>query len=105
MRDRKGADHIAETVASQRRRRSWPLPDQYRARRHPTKVTHGYQPRDVGALRDAIAKNRDFVVGVKARLSRIGPAPRCRMLSGHRKWTPSTFRYDPYGQTICRCRC
>jgi len=44
---------------------------------------------DVGALRDAIARNRDFIVGVKARLSRdVAGAMIMKCCAARRKWRP-----------------
>ena len=67
-----GADHIADTVAVAR---SAPqigrvLINIGRAGILPEGDTMDLARADVGAARDAIAKNRDFIVGVKARLSR-----------------------------------
>ena len=67
-----GADHIADTVAVAKT-----APQQGRCLINIGRAgiltegdTMDLNRADVGALRDAIAKNRDFVVGVKARLSR-----------------------------------
>ena len=67
-----GADHIADTVAVAR---SSPQPGRVlinigRAGILPEGDTMDLARADVNAARDAIAKHRDFVVGVKARLSR-----------------------------------
>jgi len=67
-----GADHIGETIAVAR---SAPqigrvLINIGRAGILPEGDTMDLARADVGAARDAIAKNRDFIVGVKARLSR-----------------------------------
>jgi dihydroorotase len=67
-----GADHIADTVAVAR---SSPQPGRVlinigRAGIIPEGDTMDLNRADVAAARDAIAKNREFVVGVKARLSR-----------------------------------
>jgi dihydroorotase len=72
-----GADHIAETVAVAKT-----SPQQGRCLINIGRAgiltegdTMDIKNADVGALRDAIAKNRDFVVGVKARLSRDVAGP------------------------------
>ena len=67
-----GADHIADTIAVAR---SSPSPGRVlinigRAGILPDGDTMDLKRADVAAARDAIARNRDFVVGVKARLSR-----------------------------------
>jgi dihydroorotase len=67
-----GADHISDSVAIAR---TGPqlgrcLINIGRAGILPEGDTMNIANADVGALRDAIAKNRDYVVGVKARLSR-----------------------------------
>ena len=67
-----GADHIADTIAVAR---SAPQPGRVlinigRAGILPDGDTMDLARADVAAARDAIAKNRDFIVGVKARLSR-----------------------------------
>jgi dihydroorotase len=67
-----GADHIADTIAIAR---SSPQPGRVlinigRAGILPEGDTMDLARADVNAARDAIAKNRDFVAGVKARLSR-----------------------------------
>src|ERR1700722_3471221 len=67
-----GADRIAETIAVAR---SAPqlgrvLINIGRAGILPEGDTMDLQRADVAAARDAVAKNRDFIVGVKARLSR-----------------------------------
>jgi dihydroorotase len=67
-----GADHIADTVAVAR---SSPQPGRVlinigRAGIIPEGDTMDLNRADVAAARDAIAKNREFIVGVKARLSR-----------------------------------
>ena len=72
MRDRKGADRIEDTIAVAR---SAPQPCRVlinigRAGILPDGDTMDLTRADVGAARDAIAKNRDIIVGVKARLSR-----------------------------------
>ena len=66
-----GADHIADTVAIAR---SSPQPGRVllnigRGGILPDGDTMVLDRADVAAARDAIAKNRDFVVGIKARLS------------------------------------
>ena len=71
-RDRQGADRIAETIAVAR---SSPQPGRVlinigRGGILPEGDTMDLARADVGAARDAIAKNREFIVGVKARLSR-----------------------------------
>jgi len=68
----KGADAIGETIAIAR---SSPQPGRVlinigRAGILPEGDTMDLKRADVDAARDAIAKNRDFIVGVKARLSR-----------------------------------
>ena len=72
-----GADHIADTVAVAKT-----APQQGRCLINIGRAgilaegdTMDINRADVGALRDAIAKNRDFVVGVKARLSRDVAGP------------------------------
>jgi dihydroorotase len=67
-----GADHIEDTVAVAR---SSPQPGRVlinigRAGILPEGDTMDLARADVNAARDAIAKNRDFIAGVKARLSR-----------------------------------
>jgi dihydroorotase len=67
-----GADHIADTVAIAR---SSPQPGRVlvnigKAGILPEGDTMDLARADVAAAREAIARNRDFVVGVKARLSR-----------------------------------
>jgi dihydroorotase len=67
-----GADHIADTIAIAR---SAPqlgrvLINIGRSGLLPEGDTMDLARADVGAAREAIAKNRDFIVGVKARLSR-----------------------------------
>jgi dihydroorotase len=67
-----GADHVADTVAVAR---SSPQPARVlinigRAGILPDGDTMDLKRADVAAARDAIAKNRDFIAGVKARLSR-----------------------------------
>jgi dihydroorotase len=67
-----GADHIADTIAVAR---SSPQPGRVlinigRAGILPDGDTMDLARADVNAAREAIAKNRDFVAGVKARLSR-----------------------------------
>src|SRR5258705_7649245 len=67
-----GADHVADTVAVAR---SSAQPGRVlinigRAGILPDGDTMDLKRADVAAARDAIAKNRDFIVGVKARLSR-----------------------------------
>ena len=67
-----GADRISETIAVAR---SSPQPGRVlinigRAGILPEGDTMDLKHADVDAARDAIAKNRDFIVGVKARLSR-----------------------------------
>src|SRR5436190_314488 len=72
-----GADHIADTVAVAKT-----APQQGRCLINIGRAgiltegdTMDINRADVGALRDAIAKNREFVVGVKARLSRDVAGP------------------------------
>ena len=67
-----GADRISETIAVAR---SSPLQGRVlinigRAGSLPEGDTMDLKRADIDAARDAIAKNRDFIVGVKARLSR-----------------------------------
>jgi len=67
-----GADHIADTIAVARsaRQQGRVLINIGRAGILPEGDTMDLTRADAGAARDAIAKNRDFIVGVKARLSR-----------------------------------
>ena len=67
-----GADHIADTVAVAKTapQQGRCLINIGRAGILPEGDTMDINRADVAALRDAIAKNRDFVVGIKARLSR-----------------------------------
>ena len=67
-----GADHIADTIAVARSapQQGRVLINIGRAGLLPEGDTMDLKRADVGAARDAIAKNRDFIVGVKARLSR-----------------------------------
>ncbi len=67
-----GADHIADTIAVARSspQQGRVLLNIGRAGILPEGDTMDLKRADVDAARDAIAKNRDFVVGVKARLSR-----------------------------------
>jgi len=67
-----GADHIADTVAVARSspQQGRVLINIGRAGILPDGDTMDLARADVGAAREAIAKNRDFIVGVKARLSR-----------------------------------
>jgi dihydroorotase len=67
-----GADHIADVVAVARSspQQGRVLINIGRAGILPDGDTMDLARADVGAARDAIAKHRDFVVGVKARLSR-----------------------------------
>jgi dihydroorotase len=72
-----GADHIADTIAVAKT-----SPQQGRCLINigrggilPEGDTMDINRADVGALRDAIAKNRDFIVGIKARLSRDVAGP------------------------------
>src|SRR6267142_1954978 len=67
-----GADHIADTVAIARSapQRARVLINIGRGGILPEGDTMDLARADVAAARDAIAKNRDFIVGVKARLSR-----------------------------------
>ena len=72
-----GADHIADTIAVAR---SSPSPGRVlinigRAGILPDGDTMDLKRADVAAARDAIAKNRDFIAGVKARLSREVAGP------------------------------
>src|SRR5690242_14802566 len=67
-----GADHIADTIAVARSapQQGRVLINIGRAGLLPEGDTMDLKRADVAAARDAIAKNRDFIVGVKARLSR-----------------------------------
>src|SRR2546428_9147813 len=67
-----GADHIADTIAVARSapQQSRVLINIGRAGILPEGDTMDLKRADVDAARDAIAKNRDFIAGVKARLSR-----------------------------------
>jgi len=67
-----GADHIADTIAVARSspQQGRVLINIGRAGILPEGDTMDLARADAGAARDAIAKNRDFIVGVKARLSR-----------------------------------
>ena len=67
-----GADHIADTIAVARSapQQGRVLINIGRAGILPEGDTMDLARADVGAARDAIAKNREFIVGVKARLSR-----------------------------------
>src|SRR5205085_4290461 len=67
-----GADHIADSIAVARSspQQGRVLINIGRAGVVPEGDTMDLTRADVGAARDAIAKNRDFIVGVKARLSR-----------------------------------
>jgi len=72
-----GADHIADTIAVAKG-----SPQQGRCLINigregilPDGDTRDITRADVGALRDAIAKNREYIVGVKARLSREVTGP------------------------------
>jgi len=66
-----GADHIADTIAVARSspQQGRVLINIGRAGILPDGDTMDLKNADVAAARDAIAKNRDFIVGVKARLS------------------------------------
>jgi dihydroorotase len=72
-----GADHIADTIAVARSspQQGRVLINIGRAGILPEGDTMDLARADVGAARDAISKNRDFVVGVKARLSRDVAGP------------------------------
>jgi dihydroorotase len=72
-----GADHIADTIAVARSspQQGRVLINIGRAGILPEGDTMDLQRADVAAARDAIAKNRDFIVGVKARLSRDVAGP------------------------------
>ena len=72
-----GADHIADTVAVAKTAPQLGrcLVNIGRAGILPEGDTMDISRADVGAVRDAIAKNRDFVVGIKARLSRDVAGP------------------------------
>ena len=72
-----GADHIAETIAVARSspQQGRVLINIGRAGILPEGDTMDLKRADVAAARDAIAKNRDFIVGVKARLSRDVAGP------------------------------
>jgi dihydroorotase len=67
-----GADHIADTIAIARSapQQGRVLINIGRAGLLPEGDTMDLARADVGAAREAIARNRDFIVGVKARLSR-----------------------------------
>jgi dihydroorotase len=67
-----GADHIGDTiaVAQSAPQQGRVLINIGRAGLLPEGDTMDLKRADVGAARDAIAKNREFIVGVKARLSR-----------------------------------
>src|SRR5258705_12079937 len=67
-----GADHIGDIIAVARSapQQGRVLINIGRAGILPEGDTMDLNRADVGAARDAIAKNRDFIVGVKARLSR-----------------------------------
>src|SRR5579864_7885043 len=67
-----GADHIADTIAVARSspQQGRVLINIGRAGILPEGDTMDIKRADVDAARNAIAKNRDFIVGVKARLSR-----------------------------------
>jgi dihydroorotase len=67
-----GADHIADTIAVARssQQQGRVLINIGRAGILPEGDTMDLKRADVDAARNAIAKNRDFIVGVKARLSR-----------------------------------
>src|SRR5713226_1102077 len=67
-----GADHISETIAVARSapQQGRVLINIGRAGLLPEGDTMDLKRADVDAAREAIAKNRDFIVGVKARLSR-----------------------------------
>jgi dihydroorotase len=67
-----GADHIADTIAVAKTgpQQGRVLINIGRAGILPEGDTMDINRADVDALRDAIARNRDFIVGVKARLSR-----------------------------------
>ena len=67
-----GADHIADTIAVTRSapQQGRVLINIGRAGILPEGDTMDLTRADVGAARDAIAKNREFIVGVKVRLSR-----------------------------------
>jgi dihydroorotase len=67
-----GADHIADTVAIARTapQQARVLINIGRAGILPEGDTMDLKRADVGAARDAITKNREFIAGVKARLSR-----------------------------------
>ena len=72
-----GADHIADTIAVARSspQQGRVLINIGRAGILPEGDTMDIARADVGAARDAIAKNRDFIAGVKARLSRDVAGP------------------------------
>jgi dihydroorotase len=72
-----GADHIADIIAVARSapQQGRVLINIGRAGILPDGDTMDLNRADVGAARDAIAKNRDFIVGVKARLSREVAGP------------------------------
>jgi len=90
-----GADHIEDTIAVAKT-----SPEQGRVlinidapascrRRH-----HGHRHADVAAAKDAIARNREYIAGVKARLSRDVAGPNdSEVLRRTQKWPPpSTCR-------------
>jgi dihydroorotase len=72
-----GADHIADTIAVAKTAPQLGrcLINVGRAGIIPEGDTMDIARADVGALRDAIAKNREYIVGVKARLSRDVAGP------------------------------
>src|SRR4029077_15833012 len=72
-----GADHIGDTIAVAKSspQQGRVLINIGRAGILPEGDTMDLARADVAAAKDAIAKNRDFIVGVKARLSRELPGP------------------------------
>jgi dihydroorotase len=72
-----GADHIADTIATARTspQQARVLINIGRAGILPEGDTMDIARADVAAAKDAVAKNRDYIVGVKARLSRDVAGP------------------------------
>ena len=97
-----GADHIADAIAVARTspQQGRVLINIGRAGILPEGDTMDLARADVGAARDAIARNRDFIVGVKARLSRdVAGAERLRGAAA-RAGSGGVFRPagdDPHG--------
>ena len=83
-----GADRIADPIAVAK---AAPQPGRVlinigRAGILPDGDTMDLSRADVGAAKDAIARNRDFIVGVKARLSRVWRPTTSRCCAARRKW-------------------